>query len=113
MNAQIERLAYITRCYNAVTEIIRDAMGERHPTPLQAERERRWHYVRRHLAHEMRKIEQSLPPDVQLTLVCSSDGDGEVWSWQVRQFQAWQDSGTVRLLSEGVEARSTLSERVS
>lgn len=113
MNTEMQKLDYLTRCVNHVSDLIADAQRERFLTPAQAARLKRWKAVRRALHHDIVQLQATLPHLTQLTFGIQHEDAHRVGWWHVKQQTAFTDEGKKDPLNESVGNVSTLSGRVS
>lgn len=90
---KVERLAYLVRCANACTDLIRDAAQTRFQTREQLERVLRWQRVRRRLLWEMESLRHSLPYATQLVLEPTDTAAGMAMHWKLTQAEAFANDG--------------------
>jgi len=90
MQSTTERLAYLIRCANALSDLLHEHQFERFQSPAQVERCRRWKRARAAIFRDVAQLEQTLPPGTQQLLLVSSDERGLLWTWQQSQAEAFQ-----------------------
>lgn len=113
MRTKEQELTYLVRCINEVNRLLRDEGSERHMTPANVERVRRWQRVRRALFHDVERLRQTIPGIVQLEMFVSPDDDHLAWRWRTSQELAFWEAQDNDPLNERVEGRPTLSGKVS
>jgi len=109
----MEKLQYLVRCYNHVSALLYGVMYAPHQTPAQSERVRRWQRVRRALAWDLQKLQQTLPNGTQLTLVSSGELSNAPYEWAIKQTAAYCAERAGDTQNVSVDARPTLSSKES
>lgn len=82
MKEQMQELAYLVRCFNAVGRALQYTHGSPRMTPAQVAQMRRWRAVRRALALDINQALQALPKGVQLVYGVSDEQDAAVGAWE-------------------------------